>query len=96
VSYGQYLYAGQAVSLVEKVATLNCQYGGHPELKFAPGRYSFTYTLYDNNRRSEIIGAVTFSDQLNCIAMDARCWAYTKCDYYSTDCKKTFSLTQQE
>lgn len=92
VDVGQYLYTSQSYQLLEQITTFNCKYGGHSELNFKPGRYTFTYTLYDNNKRSEIIGKVTFSDQLSCITQDDGCWAYTACDYYSTDCSGPKSL----
>jgi hypothetical protein len=70
------------------MTTFNCQYDGHDELNFQPGFYSFVFTLWDNNLRQEIIGKVAISDQLNCIAMDNGCWAFSTCDTYSTNCGK--------
>jgi hypothetical protein len=87
IDVGQYLLMGQSYNLAEKITTFNCQYGGHDELSYQPGRYSFVITMWDNNQRQEIIGKVAVSDQLNCVTMDNGCWAYTACDYYSTTCK---------
>lgn len=92
VDVGQFLYTKQIYEIAEQITTFNCKYGGHTELNFKPGRYTFTYTLYDNNKRSEIIGKVSFSDQLACKAEDDGCWAYSTCDYYSTDCSGQKSL----
>ena len=48
------------------------------------------FTLWDNNKRTEIIGKVTATEQLDCVLMNTGCWANKAC-YYNSNCKpKTF------
>jgi len=88
IDVGQYLNSGQAYKIAENMTTFNCISYNHDELNFQPGFYSFTFTMWDNNLRKEIIGKVAISDQLSCVEMTTGCWQYTTCEPYGTNCGK--------
>lgn len=91
-----YLYTNQDFTVTQQITTLNCQEGGKTEYSYQPGKYSFVFTLWDNNKRTEIIGKVTATEELECSLMNSGCWANKAC-YYNTNCKpKGFLETQEE
>ena len=53
------------------------------------------FTLWDNNKRTETIGKVTATEELECSLMNTGCWANKAC-YYNTNCKPKGFLEIEE